>query len=192
MWKWSESDLSQNSANKEVCFMSDKKSSEKAAPAAEEAPAKSGGLLRTIVIVFLLIGIAGVGFVMGGRGGGAPAAPAAADGAAAEAEKEAEKEKEKKGPIVEMEPINVNLAEGHYLRIAVALGLSPEVKLKEPEEFDKAAASDVVLGTFSGMAMADLTSAEGREKAREHLLKALEPHYGKDVVHVYFTEFVMQ
>jgi len=139
--------------------MSDKKSSEKAAPAAEEAPAKSGGLLRTIVIVFLLIGIAGVGFVMGGRGGAAPAAPAAADGAPAEAEKEAEKEK--KGPIVEMEPINVNLAEGHYLRIAVALGLSPEVKLKEPEEFDKAAASDVVLGTFSGMAMADLTSTEG-------------------------------
>ena len=190
MWKWSEMDLSQNTANKEVCFMSDKKSSEEAVPAAEAAPAKSGGLLRTVVIVFLLIGIAGVGFVIGGRGGAAPAAPAAADGATAEAEKEAEAEK--KGPIVEMEAINVNLAEGHYLRIAVALGLSPEVKLKEGEEFDKAAASDVVLGTFSGMLMADLTSAEGREKAREHLLTALEPHYGKEVVHVYFTEFVMQ
>jgi len=165
--------------------MSDKKSSETAVPTAEAAPAKSGGLLRTVAIVFLLIGIAGIGFVMGGRGG---AAPAAADGAAAE--KEAEPEK--KGPIVSMEPINVNLAEGHYLRIAVALGLSPEVKLKEPEEFDKAAASDVVLGTFSGMAMADLTSAEGREAAREQLLEALEPHYGDEVVHVYFTEFVMQ
>ena len=190
MWKWSEMDLSQDTANKEVCFMSDKKSSEEVAPAADAAPVKSGGLLRTVVIVFLLIGIAGVGFVMGGRGGAAPAAPAAADGATAEAEKEAEAEK--KGPIVEMEAINVNLAEGHYLRIAVALGLSPEVKLKEGEEFDKAAASDVVLGTFSGMLMADLTSAEGREKAREHLLTALEPHYGNEVVHVYFTEFVMQ
>jgi len=188
MWKWSETDLSQNSANKEVCVMSDKKSSEKADPTAEAAPAKSGGLLRTVVIVFLLIGIAGVGFVMGGRGGAAPAAPAAADAAAAEAEKEPEE----KGPIVEMEPINVNLAEGHYLRIAVALGLSPEVKLEEGKEFDKAAASDVVLGTFSGMAMADLTSTEGREKARGHLLEALELHYGKDVVRVYFTEFVMQ
>lgn len=172
--------------------MSDKKSSEKAAPTAEAAPAKSGGLLRTVVIVFLLIGIAGIGYVIGGRGGAAPAAPAAADEAAAAAEAEKEAEAEKKGPIVEMEPINVNLAEGHYLRIAVALGLSSEVKLKEPEEFDKAAASDVVLGTFSGMAMADLTSAEGREKAREHLLEALEPHYGTEVVHVYFTEFVMQ
>ena len=170
--------------------MSDKKSSENAAPAAEAAPAKSGGLLRTVVIVFLLIGIAGIGYVIGGRGGAAPAATASGSDAAAD--KEAEKEAEKKGPVVEMEAININLAEGHYLRIAVALGLSADVKLKEPEEFDKAAASDVVLGTFSGMNMADLTSTEGREHAREAVLKALEPHYGEEVVHVYFTEFVMQ
>lgn len=170
--------------------MSDKKSSENAAPAAEAAPAKSGGLLRTVVIVFLLIGIAGIGYVIGGRGGAAPAATASGSDAAAD--KEAEKEAEKKGPVVEMEAININLAEGHYLRIAVALGLSADVKLKEPEEFDKAAASDVVLGTFSGMNMADLTSTEGREHAREAVLEALEPHYGEEVVHVYFTEFVMQ
>ena len=170
--------------------MSDKKSSENAAPAAEAAPAKSGGLLRTVVIVFLLVGIAGIGYVIGGRGGTAPAATASGSDAAAD--KEAEKEAEKKGPVVEMEAININLAEGHYLRIAVALGLSPDVKLKEPEEFDKAAASDVVLGTFSGMNMADLTSTEGREQAREAVLNALEPHYGEEVVHVYFTEFVMQ
>ena len=170
--------------------MSDKKSSENAAPAAEAAPAKSGGLLRTVVIVFLLIGIAGIGYVIGGRGGAAPAATASGSDAAAD--KEAEKEAEKKGPVVEMEAININLAEGHYLRIAVALGLSPDVKLGEPEEFDKAAASDVVLGTFSGLNMADLTSTEGREQAREAVLNALEPHYGEEVVHVYFTEFVMQ
>lgn len=170
--------------------MSDKKSSENAAPAAEAAPAKSGGLLRTVVIVFLLVGIAGIGYVIGGRGGTAPAATASGSDAAAD--KEAEKEAEKKGPVVEMEAININLAEGHYLRIAVALGLSPDVKLGEPEEFDKAAASDVVLGTFSGLNMADLTSTEGREQAREAVLNALEPHYGEEVVHVYFTEFVMQ
>ena len=174
--------------------MSDKKSSENAAPAAEAAPAKSGGLLRTVVIVFLLVGIAGIGYVIGGRGGAAPAATASGSDAAAdkEAEKEAEEKAEMKGPVVEMEAININLAEGHYLRIAVALGLSPDIKLKEPEEFDKAAASDVVLGTFSGLNMADLTSTEGREQAREAVLNALEPHYGEEVVHVYFTEFVMQ
>jgi flagellar FliL protein len=169
--------------------MKDKKSSETAAPTAEAAPAKSGGMLRTVMIVFLLLGIAAIGYVMGGRGGAAPAATGAAPAAA---EAEVEKEKEKKGPVVSMEPINVNLAEGHYLRIAVALGLSYDVKLKDPKEFDVAAASDVVLSTFSGMAMADLTSSDGREKVRKELLESLEYHYGEEVVKVYFTEFVMQ
>jgi flagellar FliL protein len=168
--------------------MSDKKSSNEVAPTAEAAPAKSGGLLRTVVIVFLLIGIAGIGYVLGGRGA-APAAPAAAAPADAA---EPDKEEEEMGPVVEMDPININLAEGHYLRIAVALGLSADVKLEDPEAFDTAAASDVVLSTFSGMAMADLTSAEGREHAREMLLESLAEHYGEDVAHVYFTEFVMQ
>ena len=172
--------------------MSDKKSSDTTAPTAEATPVKSGGLLRTVVIVFLLIGIAGIGYVVGGRGSGAPAVSPDGTDAAAAAAGEIEAETPEKGPVIELEAVNINLAEGHYLRIAVALGLSAEVELKEPEEFDKAAASDVVLSTFSGMAMADLTAAPGRELAREHLLEALTPHYGDEVVHVYFTEFVMQ
>ena len=171
--------------------MSDKTSSDTTAAPVEAPPAKSGGLLRRVVIVFLLLGIAGIGYVLGGRGG-APASPAAAAGTEAEATPEAEVEHEK-GPVVNMDPININLAEGHYLRIAIALGLSAEVKIDEKHgEFDTAPASDVVLSTFSGMAMADLTSAEGREHTREQLLEALASHYGDEIVHVYFTEFVMQ
>ena len=172
--------------------MSDKTSSDTAAPPAEAPPGKSGHLLRTVVIVFLLIGIAGIGYVLGGRGA-APAAPAAAaaDGAAPAEQAEVEEEQEK-GPVVKMDPININLAEGHYLRIAIALGLSAEVVVDEKHEFDTAPASDVVLSTFSGVAMADLTSAEGHEHAREQLLEALASHYGDEIVHVYFTEFVMQ
>lgn len=172
--------------------MSDKTSSDAAAATTDTAPVKSGGLLRTAVIVFLLLGIAGIGYVLGGRGA-APASSAAgagpADAAASTEESEAA---EAHGPVVTMDPININLAEGHYLRIAIALGLSADAKVDEEHGFDTAPASDVVLSTFSGMAMSDLTSADGREHTREQLLEALAEHYGDEVVHVYFTEFVMQ
>jgi flagellar FliL protein len=172
--------------------MSDKTSSDTAAAPAETAPARSGGLLRTAVIVFLLLGIAGIGYVLGGRGA-APASSAGAVPADAAATSSEESEvAEEHGPVVTMDPININLAEGHYLRIAIALGLSAEAKVDEEHGFDTAPASDVVLSTFSGMAMSELTSADGREHTREQLLEALADHYGGDVVHVYFTEFVMQ
>jgi len=90
--------------------------------------------------------------------------------------------------------VNVNLADGHYLRVAISLGLSADIDFghDSPDDFPVAAASDVLLHTFSGRTIAELSSTEGREAARHELEEGLAEHYGEDIVSVNYTEFVMQ
>ncbi len=155
-----------------------------------------GGKGRLIVIVVLCFVLAGAGFFLGGRlsGGG--------DAEAATAEEPVEEPDPEIVKIVELEPVNVNLADGHYLRIAIALGLSEHALHADEgggghgggEEFvfETAPASDLVVGTFSGRHMEDLQSQEGRDTARHDLFEGLENFYGEDIITVFLTEFVMQ
>ncbi len=181
-------------ANKEVCTMPDTTSSTTEEPTSSEG---KGGKGRLIITVVLCLGLAAAGFVLGGKlSGGDGAAAAAAD------EEPVEEPEPVVAKIVELEPVNVNLADGHYLRIAIALGLSEHALHAEEgggghgggDEFvfETAPASDLVLGTFSGRLMADLESHEGREAARHDLFEGLENFYGEDIVTVFLTEFVMQ
>lgn len=151
-------------------------------------PAKGRSGLRTILTVMLSLCLVGMGYFVGTRG----APPAAQEPVASEEYVEAEEETAAVGLIVDLEAVNVNLADGHYLRIAVSLGLSQEVELHEPEEFPTAPAADVVLTAFAGRTIQQLAGAEGREAARLELAEALEHFYGSEIVAVYFTEFVMQ
>jgi flagellar FliL protein len=161
----------------------------------------SGGKGRLIVTAVLCIGLAGAGFVLGGRlasGGDAEAASTEA-----EAEVAPEDLEPVVGGIVGLDPVNVNLADGHYLRIAIAIALSEDYvhtvsgggghgAAATEIPFETAPASDLVLGTFSGRDMTELATNEGRETARQDLLHGLENYYGEDIVTVYLTEFVMQ
>lgn len=165
--------------------MADKKSN--------EAAGGSGGSKRMIVVVALCVVIAGAGFVLGGRMTGAgPTVPAEAVETAPEPTIDA---------IVELEPLNVNLADGHYLRLAVAIGLTGHTDAgggghgggaDDAPPIETAPASDLVLSTFAGRQMTHLATPEGREQARADLHAGLVDFYGEDVVAVLFTEFVMQ
>ncbi len=164
-------------------------------------PETGGGKGRLIITAVLCLGLAGAGFVLGGR----LSAGSDAEAAAVDTVPEEDLEPTVAG-IVELEPVNVNLADGHYLRIAIAIGLSEEAV--HPEDsggggghgggdtgeiaFETAPASDLVLGTFAGREMADLATNEGRESARHDLMEGLENFYGEAIVTVYLTEFVMQ
>ena len=165
--------------------MPDKKSSE-----SEESPA--GGSKRLIIIGVMCAVIAGGGFVLGGRMSG---------GGTAEVEAAVEEETEPTiDVIVELDPLNVNLADGHYLRLAVAVGLTHEEEegggghstTDDEPAIETAPASDLVLSTFSGRVMDDLATHEGRESARHDLYEGLVAFYGEEIVTVLFTEFVMQ
>ncbi|WP_420452474.1 flagellar basal body-associated FliL family protein [Ilumatobacter sp.] len=161
-------------------------------PTDEEAP-KKGGPKKLAVIAVLCVGLLGGGYVLGGKSS-APAS--AADGGAgtetAETETGDEEGSSEIGLVIDLEPVNINLADDHYLRVAISLGLSADVELHGEDEFHTAPAQDVLLSTFSGASIEQLATPEGRDSARHHLLEAVEEHYHGEVAAVYFTEFVMQ
>ena len=87
-----------------------------------------------------------------------------------------------------VEPISLNLADGHYLRIGVGLQLTADVA----EEPDTARALDLVVTTFSGREVAEVTNPEGREALRAELVDRLTEAYEGEVMDVYFTDYVTQ
>jgi flagellar FliL protein len=93
----------------------------------------------------------------------------------------------KPGEVVALEPIQINLAAGHYLRVGVALQLT-----ETAHEADGSKALDATIATFSGREMEEVLAAKERKHLKEELMKQLEHLYHGDVMDVYFTEFVTQ
>lgn len=91
------------------------------------------------------------------------------------------------GEVMTMEPIQVNLADGHYLRVGIALQLSAEA-----HEADGSKALDATIDLFSGVDRGDLVKAGQRQKLKDDLEERLHHDYHGDVLEVYFTEFVTQ
>lgn len=147
-----------------------------AAPVARETdeapdrPRKRGRLLLVVAVVVALGLAAAAYLVLGvGRAEAGPAKPEA-------------------GAVLRLEPINVNLAEGHYLKLGLALQLTADVS----ETPDGSKALDLAIDTFSNQAMAELGSNEARTAVKADLLERISKAYDGDVMDVYFTEFVMQ
>lgn len=137
-------------------------------PAEAETEAKGGGKKKLIIIVLVvaLVG-AGAGWFFFLK----PSAP---------------KEPEP-GEVMTMEPIQINLADGHYLRIGVALQLTADA-----HEADGSKALDATIALFSGLEQSELIKDKQREELKKELEKELDHAYHGDVMEVYFTEFVTQ
>ncbi len=137
------------------------------AAGAEAPEEKKGGKKKLIIIVVAVLALAGAAywFVLKPKPEPAP----------------------EPGEVVTMEPIQVNLAGGHYLKIGVALQLTTAA-----HEADGSKALDAVIELFSGRAMDQLTRPDERDKLKHKLLKELEHDYHGDVMDVYFTDFVTQ
>jgi flagellar FliL protein len=91
------------------------------------------------------------------------------------------------GVVVKLDPIQVNLAAGHYLRVGIALQLVEGVK-----EADGSKALDATIDEFSGLAMDDVNDPAKRATYKKALEKELAHRYHDEVMGVYFTEFVTQ
>jgi len=134
----------------------------------DAAPAK-GGKKKTILIVVVALLLAAGGaywFVL--RPKPAAAAP-------------------EPGEVVAMEAIQINLDNGHYLRLGIALQLTTKA-----HEADGSKALDAAIEIFSGQSTEHLLDPKNREHLKEELLKELEHDYHGDVMDVYFTDFVTQ
>jgi flagellar basal body-associated protein FliL len=155
---------------------------------------KKSGKPRIIAGV-ICVALAGGAYVMGTRSA-APAAGTAGptttttmqlfDGCRAEPEAGVPE------TIIDLPEMSINLAESHYLRVAVSLGLCKDVVLESPEAFKSAPAKDIIVSTLSGRSMDDLGQSAGREEVRKALTEQISAAYPGEVYAVYFVEFVMQ
>ena len=91
------------------------------------------------------------------------------------------------GEVVTLEPIQLNLAAGSYLRIAIALQLTAEA-----EEADGSRALDATIEMFSGRTVAQLSDLKQRKKLKEDLAAEVKELYDGEVMDLYITEFVAQ
>jgi flagellar basal body-associated protein FliL len=150
---------------------------------------------KLIIIGVAFAGLAAGAYVMGSK----TAAPAAQSGGTTTTTTIAlidgcVKEPEAGVPenLVDLPEMSINLADGHYLRAAVSLGLCADVVLTEGEEFPSAPAKDLIVTGLSGQDMAVLSTAEGRDAAKEALTEQISAAYRGVVYEVFFVEFVMQ
>ena len=92
------------------------------------------------------------------------------------------------GAVVKLDPITLNLAGGHFLK----LGLSLQATADAGEDVSGAKALDAAVEEFSGKTVAELASRPGRDKAKQALVKTVSDLYEGKVYDIYFTDFVMQ
>jgi flagellar FliL protein len=140
-----------------------------AADAPEDADRKRRGRRRLILVVVALLVAGGAGWFFLLKPAGAPPEPVA-------------------GEVLTLEPIQMNLEGGHYLRLGIALQFTADVH----EGADGSKALDAAIDLFSGREMSEINTGKQRQELKKELLHQLEEAYHHEVMDVFFTEFVTQ
>jgi flagellar FliL protein len=108
------------------------------------------------------------------------------------------------GEVVALDPISVNLPDGHYLKVGIALQTVLDESAGEGSSApDGSKALDLTIKEFSGKPMADLSNPELRQKYQDELQEKIIEAYTKEpvkegdpatktVMGIYLTQFVMQ
>jgi len=146
---------------------------------------EKGGKSNLIPAIVLAVGIAAGGYFMGGSG-----APACTGKDCPAAEKKAEEKPP--GQIATMDPLSVNLADDHFLKVGVAVQLAEGIEAGEFAKGDISKVKDMLIDLTAGARLDDLQTPEGRAKIKEELKKRSEKAFEGNVLDVYFTDFVMQ
>jgi flagellar FliL protein len=125
----------------------------------KEAPEAKGGKMKLILMVVpVLLLVAGAGWFFLLKPWGAGAATALPE--------------PKPGAVVKLDAITVNLAGPHYLKIAMAIQPTATAK-----EVDGSKALDLAITEFSGKTVDELSTSEGRAKAKEELIARIKLAY---------------
>jgi len=115
--------------------------------------------------------------------------------AAAHAEKEQKPEEKKPGPVVALDPFIVNLNEegsSRYLKATFEVEVLDEAA-KKALEMNKRVVRDDVLRYLSGLGVVDTQGEAGKSKIQAEVQARVDEALGGDkVVHVFFTDFVVQ
>ena len=157
--------------------------------AAEPKGKSKKGLSRsTILIVVLLLVVAGGGvyFFLGSDSGTAESG----------AQAQPEPEPIVMGEVVTLEPIFINLKDGRFLKLGMALQTTHEGggggHGGGDTEMNGAMALDAAIEVFSDQDMEMIATTSGRQQLKDELVARVIDGYGPEVTNIYFTEFVMQ
>jgi flagellar FliL protein len=94
------------------------------------------------------------------------------------------------GDVVSLDATTLNLAGGHYLKIAVAIQL---VKGKaDAASFPASHAAELTIDEFSNRTVDALSSNDARKKLTSELLAKVQKAYPGEVYDVFLTQFVTQ
>lgn len=105
------------------------------------------------------------------------------------------------GSVVTLPPITLNLADGRYLKLTLALQLSEagspvagagEAAGAAVPALDGAKALDAAISVLGQHTYGELLAPRGRASAQKALSAEVRKRYPGDVLGVYFTEFLMQ
>jgi len=171
-----------------------RKKNDTAGDAPEAGKKSKGGKGNLVPAVVVAAGLLGGGYFISGGGGG-KAAPAAAAGAAAgEAGAAGTTATTVAGGVTVStgEAITLNLADGRFLKVAISLQLAKGVSADKLSEAESAKALDAAISYLGSKSYGDLAAPGGRDAAKAELSKKIAELYNKEVVGVYFTQFVMQ
>jgi flagellar FliL protein len=98
------------------------------------------------------------------------------------------------GPVLKLDPVMINLADGRYLQLGLALQLSAgtDLKLMTDDSGGGARALDAAVALFGSKTYNELVSPTGLEPAKQALERTIVAAYDGKVLGIYFTSFVMQ
>lgn len=147
-----------------------------------EPTGKPRGKRRLILILVLVLVLGGGGFVGSKHFTGAPNTNAAAH---------------EPGAVITLDPITLNLADTHYLKLGVALQMSKAASpipgaQGDAGTVDGAKALDAAISVLGRHTYDQLLAPGGRASALKALSREVSKRYDGDVLRVYFTEFLMQ
>ena len=91
------------------------------------------------------------------------------------------------GVVLAVEPMSINLAQGHYLRLGLGLQLTTEAL-----EVDSAKARDAAIALFSGRTVDEVSDPATRATLKYELAAELAELYDGEVMGVYLTDYVTQ
>src|ERR1044071_9820613 len=135
-----------------------------------DAPKKSKKMLIIIVLAVVLLGGGAGAYFMFFKSSG-----------------EEEGKAPEPGVVVALEAITINLEDGHFLKISIAL----QATIDAHEEPDGSKALDILISQFSNRSVAELSTNEAREAMKKEMVEKVNKAYEEEVYDIYFTEFVM-
>jgi len=166
---------------------------------AEKTKKKRGNLLPAVIVA---IGLFGGAFMMkggkakaatttttAGKAGAAAAGPGGATGSTTTLPTSAKT----LAQFAKLDDITLNLEDGHYLKIGIALQLSPKALVTDYTTGGSASmALDLAISVLGADTYNQLMQPAFRADAKAELDKQVVAAYGGLVQGIYFTDFVMQ